>query len=137
MQARTVFLSKLLGIYCILMGLFMATHSERAWEDVTAFSQDQALVFITAILVIFAGVAMVLLHNRWSGGATTVVVTLLGWAALGKGLVLLFASPVLIANFYMYAIHYIWVMYVDAGIALALGVYLSVMGFRGSAAEKA
>lgn len=137
MPGRTIFLSKLLGVYCILMGLFLATHSERAWEDVTAFSQDQALVFITSILVIFAGLAMVLAHNRWSGGATPVIVTLLGWATLVKGMVLLFASPLLIANFYMYAIHYIWVMYVDAGIALALGTYLTLMGFTTSRAETA
>jgi hypothetical protein len=40
-----------------------------------------------------AGLAVVLAHNVWSGGALTIAVTLPGWAALLKGLTLLLIPP--------------------------------------------
>ena len=40
-----------------------------------------------------AGLAIVLGHNMWSGGALAVVVTLSGWAALLKGVSLLLVPP--------------------------------------------
>ena len=37
----------------------------------------------------FGGLAIVLLHNYWSGGALTVIITLLGWLTLIKAVLLL------------------------------------------------
>jgi len=137
MSTRTIFLSRMFGVYCILMALFMATRPERALETVTAFGQDPALVLIVAILVIFGGLAMVLAHNVWSGGAAPVVVTLLGWVTLTKGVVLLFAPPEVIADFYGKTFHNALFIYLDAAIALILGVYLSYAGFKSSARREA
>jgi hypothetical protein len=45
-------------------------------------------------------------HNVWSGGALPVVVTLVGWVALIKGLLLLFLSPEAAAGLYLGGLHY-------------------------------
>ena len=47
-----------------------------------------------------AGLAVVLGHNVWSGGALPVVATLVGWAALLKGIVLLLVPAERIAEAY-------------------------------------
>ena len=46
------------------------------------------------------GLAMVLGHQVWSGGALPVVVTLIGWAALLKGIVLLLVPAKRVADAY-------------------------------------
>ena len=137
MSMRTVFLSRMLGVYCTLMGLFMAAHPIRAWDTISAFSHNQPLVFIVAIFVILGGLAMVLAHNVWSGGAAPVIVTLMGWATLAKGVVLLFTPPEMIADFYGRTIHNDGLIYFEAAIALLLGVYLTYVGFKPSAGRGA
>ena len=136
MLPQTRFLSRMLGVYCLLMGLFMVTRAELAWRMITLFCQDQPLVFIVAIMVLFGGLAMVLAHNVWSGGAATIIVTIMGWATLAKGVVLLFAPPEAIMNFYLHMIHTAKFMYVDGALALVLGIYLSYAGFKNGVATR-
>jgi hypothetical protein len=49
----------------------------------------EILQFLGAI-TLAAGLAMVLAHNIWSGGALVVVVTVVGWITLIKSLLFLF-----------------------------------------------
>ena len=69
---------------------------------------------------------MILGHNVWSGGALPVIVTLIGWLALIKGLLLLFLSPEAVLG----GLQYEQLFYMYAAIALILGVYLTYAGFR-------
>ena len=48
-------------------------------------SRDPALIFVSGVLLFVAGVAMVRVHNIWSGG-WPVLVTVLGWLAVLSGL---------------------------------------------------
>ena len=48
-------------------------------------AHDAALVFLSGILLLVAGLAIVRVHNRWQGG-WPVVVTILGWVCLISGL---------------------------------------------------
>ena len=44
-------------------------------------ARDTALIFFSGILLFVAGLAIVRIHNMWSGG-WPVLVTILGWLAL-------------------------------------------------------
>ena len=46
-------------------------------------------MLLSGMVATAAGIAVVLGHNVWSGGALPVVVTLVGWAALLMGVALL------------------------------------------------
>ena len=48
-------------------------------------ARDPALILLSGILLLVAGIAMVRAHNIWSGG-WQVLVTILGWVALLGGL---------------------------------------------------
>ena len=76
MSPRTLFLSKLIGLYCILAALSMMTRRQVTLDTVTALLQNPSMMLILGVITLAAGLAMVLAHNIWSGGALAVVVTL-------------------------------------------------------------
>ena len=71
---------------------------------------------------------MILGHNVWSGGVLPVVVTIVGWLVLAKGLLLLFATPDALTQLFeqmQYGEHY--ALYLAP--SLVIGLYLTWAGF--------
>lgn len=77
-----------------------------------------------------SGLAIVLGHNVWSGGALTVVVTLIGWLVALRVVVWLFTPQEKLIQYYV-ALHFEQKYYVATAITGALGLYLSIAGFVG------
>ncbi len=130
MSSRTIFLSRLIGLYCILVALSMMTRRQATVETVTALLQNPSMVLILGVITLAAGLAMILAHNIWSGGALTVIVTLVGWITLVKSLFFLFLPPELEAKFFLRQLHYRQLFYMYTAISLVLGVYLTYGGFK-------
>lgn len=130
MQPRTIFLCRLIGLYCILVALSMMLHRETTVEIVTALLRNSPLVFFVGIVTLASGLAMVLAHNLWSGGAPVIVITLVAWSAVIKGLLFLFLPPPLEAEFFLRQLHYAQLFYVYSGFSLLLGVYLAYAGLK-------
>src|SRR5450759_2669910 len=101
MLPRTVFLSRLIGLYCILLALSMITRKQATLESVTAVLRDPSMMFVLGAIMLVAGLAMVLAHNIGSGGALAVIVTLVGWMTLIKSLFFLFLPPELEAGLFL------------------------------------
>ncbi len=129
MSPRTLFLSRLIGLYCILIGITMMTRGQVTVETVTALLQNSAMTLILGVITLAAGLAMVLAHNIWSGGAL-VVVTLVGWMALIKSLFFLFLPPEMETGLFLQQLHYQQFFYLYSAISLVLGVYLTYGGFK-------
>jgi len=90
------------------------------------------LVYATISLAM--GVAIVLGHNVWTGGALPIVVTLFGWLSLAKGVLLLFLAPDAWSQMLeqmRYAEHY----YLYLTPALVIGLYLVWAGFTATEVE--
>lgn len=130
MRSHTVFLSRLIGLYCILAALSMAIRKATIVETVKALLSDSPLMFIVGILTLVGGLAIVLAHNVWSGGAPEVMVTLVGWLTLAKGLLFLFLSPQAEADFLLNSLHYERFFYVYVTMSLVIGIYMTYEGFR-------
>jgi hypothetical protein len=128
MSPRKIF-SRLIGLYCILVALSMITRRQATLESVTALLHNPSMIFIVGIITLAGGLAMVLPHNIWSGGALAVVVTLVGWMALIKGLFFLFLPPEVEAGFFLQQLHYQELFYFYGAVSLVLGVYLTYGGF--------
>ena len=90
MTARTIFLSRLIGLYCILVIPSMVLQRQATVDWMTALFHNPSLMWVLSVITLTIGLAMVLAHNVWSGGTLAAVVTLVGWAALIKGLLFLF-----------------------------------------------
>jgi hypothetical protein len=126
MSPRTVFLSRLIGLYSILVAISMMFHKH---SIVATLLDDSPLVFLLGIITLVAGLAMVLAHNVWSGAASAVIVTVVGWITMIKGLLLLFLSPAAEADLIERKLHYEQYFYVFMAISLVIGIYLAYDGF--------
>jgi hypothetical protein len=129
MPARTVFLSRLIGLYSLIIGLAMLTEKQAYVAKVDALVHDPPVILLSAMFALAVGLAMILTHNVWSGGALPAVVTLVGWISLIKGVFLLSLPPAA-AGGYMESLHYEDLYYAYAGVTLLLGAYLTYGGFK-------
>jgi len=128
MTALTIFLARLIGLFAIFVSLSMIVHKRVMVETTNALLRNGALLLITGMIGLVAGLAMVLSHNVWSGGALPVVVTLFGWIILIRSLILLFLSPEFkVRLFEMF--HFENFFYLYAAISFVFGTYLTWAGF--------
>jgi hypothetical protein len=112
------------------MAAAMLSQAEAFVTIVHAFVADAPLVLIAGVFTLFGGLALVLLHNYWSGGALPVIVTLIGWLTLIKAVVLVvLPSNKLIALYGGVSSTHILI---SGSLTLLLGIYLTVSGFRSS-----
>jgi len=128
MPRLTVFLARLIGLSTILL---LAGFLVRVSAVVEVTVADAPVMLTYAILCLAGGLAMVLGHNHWSGGALPVVVTLVGWLILAKGLLLLFLTPEALTRVFA-QMHYGEHMYLYFAPALVLGICLTWAGFTAS-----
>ncbi len=130
MAERTAFLSKLIGIYCIFVAVPMAIQKQATLAMVAALVHDAPVLYLFGLTAVAAGLAIVLSHNVWSGGAVPVVVTLVGWLTMLKGLLFLFLPPPAAAGVAVWGNAYQQYYYVDVGLAFVLGAFLTYGGFK-------
>jgi hypothetical protein len=131
MSTRTGFLAQLLGGYIVIYAVTMVVNRPMLTDALNALLRDASQVFIWGSLCTVAGLAFVIGHNRWSGSPLTIVVTVIGWLTLLKGLALLFL-PLSTASAYLS--FYESAYYVYVAIALVLGAWLWYAGRKSNAA---
>ena len=128
MSPLTIFLAKLLGLYCIILALAMMTRRQSAVAAVKALIGNPPLLLLIEVLGLAGGLAMVIGHNIWSGGALPIVITLVGWLMTIRGAGLLALSPDTTIKVFN-ALHYEDLFYLYMGVTLVLGLYLTYAGF--------
>ncbi len=128
MSARTTFLVRLIGLFLIAMGLPMALNKADMVATITQVVHDPSLLLTFGMITLALGLALVLGHNVWAGGAAPVIVTLFGWALLAKTVVL-FLPPALMVSLYQ-TVRFDVFYYGYVAAILAIGLYLTYAGFR-------
>lgn len=127
MSTRTIFLARLLGLYCIVVALFMFTHKTATVDTVSNLVHSQTQLLLIGLIGVSCGLALVLGHNVWSGGALPVLVTLTGWLSLIKGLAVLFLPPVSASVFFLDTLQYERFFYGYTSFTAVLGIILVAM----------
>lgn len=130
MCKETRFLCRLLGLYCLIIALAMLVQRETTVATIAALLHDRPLLYVLGVWCLFAGLAVTLVHNIWSGGPATVVVTVIGWLTLLKGAALVALPPAQTAELYLAQLRYQQLYPLYACVTLALGAYLCYAGFR-------
>ncbi len=125
MSCLTVFLARSLGLFMVLL---VVCFWLRGGAGIEATVGDGPVLLSYAIISLAMGVAMVVGHNVWSAGALPLVVTLVGWLILAKGLVLLVASPASVVAA-MNQMHYMQNYPLYLLPAFVIGLYLAWAGF--------
>jgi hypothetical protein len=101
----------------------MFLHKREMVEMIRAMANNFAALFTIGLIAIVAGLAIILGHNMWSGGALPVIVTLIGWGSLIKGMLSLFLPQTTLAG-WLGGPGYEQMYYLSPAISLALGLYL-------------
>jgi len=125
MSRLTVFLARFIGLFAILLVVGFLV---RGGATIEATVADGPVMLTYAIISLATGLAMILGHNVWSGGALPVVVTLVGWLSLAKGLLLLLLTPEALTPLFG-RMHYGEHMYLYLMPSLVIGIYLTWAGF--------
>lgn len=134
MAFRTLFLSRLLGLFFLIFGLAMLLHKQVYTAALATAAYNPMAMRWIAMVITLAGLAMVLAHNVWSESPVAVVVTLLGWLTLIKGIAYLFLPVRWLEDFFQVVLSCAPCLYLVMAFLLVLGVYLTYEGFKSKAA---
>src|SRR5215469_17580381 len=93
MKSFTVFLGRLLGLFTLITSFWLLTERQTTLTTIPALLGNRPVMVIFAVMALAAGLAVVLAHNIWSGGPLPILVTVIGWIMLIRGVLFLFLSP--------------------------------------------
>jgi hypothetical protein len=128
LSVLTIYLAKLLGLNCVIVSLELSLNRKSTITTVNEWMRNPPLMMLTGVITLAMGLALVIGHNVWSGGALPVTVTVLGWLTLMKGLTFLALPPAKAAKFYE-ALQYKRLFFVYMGVTFVLGLYLTISAF--------
>tara|TARA_R110002074_G_scaffold390180_1_gene573929 strand:+ start:258 stop:638 length:381 start_codon:yes stop_codon:yes gene_type:complete len=115
----SLFLFKFWGWYCVIF-FFVLSFNPKRIRQIIDDLQDQKFTILISFIAIIIGLINVLLHNVWEANIS-LLITLFGWAALLKG-ILLFTFPKLIVKWItLFNIKFVQVLYI---LLLFIGVFL-------------
>ena len=132
----TIYLGRLLGLFTLITSSWLLFDRHAALDTIPALLADRPAMLIFAIMAIAAGLAIVLGHNIWSGGILAILVTLIGWIMLIRGISFLLLPPAAMLRILAaMQIERFW--YIYFAIPFILGLYLTWLAFsRGNSPAK-
>ena len=123
----SVFIAKIFGLIYLVVGVGLMINRQTFKQIMEDFCKNTVLVFYGGILALVVGVVIVLTHNIWVAN-WTVIITIIGWAALIKG-VWLIVFPNSVHKFMRVYQKNKNLLVVHSIIALVFGIVLTYFGF--------
>jgi hypothetical protein len=99
-SSLTLYLGRFIGLACLLMCAALVARPKSSLAAIASMTSQPGILWVTGIFTLASGVALVVGHNLWSGGAVTIAVTAIGWVTLLKGLAILVVPTTTLARFY-------------------------------------
>ena len=128
MKPLTVYLGRLLGLFTLITSFWLLTERQNTLSTIPALLGDRPAMVIFAIIALAGGLAIVLAHNIWSGGVLPILVTLIGWVMLIRGVLFLFLPPEATLGI-LAAMQFERLFYIYLTIPFVLGLSLSYLAF--------
>jgi 1,4-dihydroxy-2-naphthoate octaprenyltransferase len=128
MKPLTIYLGRLLGLFTLIVSFWLLIERQNTISTIPALLGNRPAMVIFAIMALAAGLAIVLAHNVWTGGALPVLVTLIGWVILIRGVLFLFLPPEATLAI-LAAMQFERFFYVYLAIPFVLGIYLTYLAF--------
>ena len=123
----SIFLAKLIGPVLLVMGVAVLINPEGTRRMGREFVDSDALIFLSGVITLPVGLAIVITHNIWVAG-WPVIITVFGWLAVLAGIarmtlhgVIRSIGEAMIDRKALFAI--------PAVIMILLGGYLSYQGY--------
>jgi hypothetical protein len=128
MKPLTRYLGRLLGLFTLITSFWLLVERQTAVSTIPALLGNRPVMVVFAIIALAAGLAVVLAHNIWSGGPLPLLVTLIGWIMLIRGVLFLFLPPEATLSI-LVAMQFERFFYVYLAIPFILGIYLTYLSF--------
>jgi hypothetical protein len=128
MKPLTIFLGKFLGLFTLITSFWLLVERQTTLSTIPALLGNRPAMVIFAIIALAGGLAIVLAHNIWSGGALPILVTLIGWVMLIRGVLFLFLPPEATLSI-LEAMQFERFFYIYLAIPFVLGIYLTYISF--------
>jgi hypothetical protein len=128
MKPQTVFLAKLLGLFTLITICWLLADRQATVSLIPVLLGNRPVMIVLALISLGAGLALVLAHNIWSGGLLPILVTLVGWFLLLRGVVLLFL-PYQDLTGVLEVLRFNTFFYVYLAIPFLLGACLTYLAF--------
>jgi uncharacterized protein YjeT (DUF2065 family) len=123
----SLFLAQLIGPVLIVIGVGLLLKKTEFREMATDFLSSRALIFVSGLLTLVTGLAIVLTHNVWEFN-WPVIITILGWLSVFGGVFrILFPDSVQSVGTSM--LDKPATMTVSGAIQIVLGLWLSYVGY--------
>lgn len=85
---NTIVIAQVLGIFFTVAGVSMLVNSKGTVVAVERSLEDKGILWLWGFLAVLIGAVVVVLNNVWMSGLS-LLVTILGWIALIKGILIL------------------------------------------------
>lgn len=121
------FLGKVIGIYLIIVSVMLFTNMQGNIDLINSLMTNAPLMFITGFITLILGLLLVVSHNVWQWN-WRVIITLIGWMVLLKGLTILF-FPRAIDETTTLFVQNLTVAYSFLGLDFIIGIVLVYFGF--------
>lgn len=123
-------LAKIIGPLLIIPALGVFLNLETYRHLIEEFSKSAALCYLAGYMALLLGLLVVHLHNVWEA-RWPVVITILGWVAVVKGVAIIVLPGFIPEIWYPFAVESSARLIVPLGISLILGIFLTIKGYRG------
>jgi len=90
----SMFLAKLVGLYLVIAGGAALVRRRQMIELVEDMINNPAMMMLSGIMALIIGLLLVLFHNVWTTD-WRMLITLIGWLSLLKGIALLYIPAVM------------------------------------------
>lgn len=83
---RSIFLARLIGPVLVTVGIALIFNSDTYRYMAEQFLVSYALIYVAGVIALFAGLAIVNLHNYWHW-RWPLIITILGWMSVIGGII--------------------------------------------------
>ncbi|MBS0272207.1 MAG: hypothetical protein JSR85_06120 [Proteobacteria bacterium] len=123
----SIFLAQVLGLYLLIVGFGLAVNGRRIRVLMNKLIDNSPLLFVSGFIALIVGILLVVSHNIWVMD-WRVIITLVGWAALIKGTMLV-VFPEALINVSQKWVQCNFAYYSTAIFVFLLGGFLSYHGY--------
>lgn len=128
MKPDTTFIAaRIIGPLLVVAGVMLITQTHRMMAALSSFMLNEASLMLGGIGALIGGLTLLILHNRYDS-ITAIIVSVIGWAATAKGVVILLV-PTLITTGAEFVSDTPNVMPIAGCVMALLGVWLAYTGY--------
>ena len=131
---RSIFIARLLGPMFVVLGLAVLVHPDRFGRLALESIEGEGLLFLSGLMTLAAGLAIVNTHNRWQAG-WPVIITVSGWLFVAGGVARLLLPGTVKAIGAAMTGYTAW-MAAPGALFTAFGAYLAYKGYASTVARR-